>query len=248
MKDDENKNKVVLDISKILAGRPDLTKESFLDLPLRQLLDIQESRIFAECTEKTKDDEFIRKCKKFYSNYHNFIKYVPESVILMGLAKCKQSDIWIEETVQWLPYNKNFYEILEKRKTYKGEEYVIRHHSDYGEYRVDEIVVKEILSYYYPEIKNFSFKIYKFKDIFDCFYLYSYDKNENKEPLYVSLIDVILGDVEAIINANVEKEDASSRSKDYFKDRNEFFKQDYVMDFLDLIRNKRNPNAIVLCN
>lgn len=252
MKDDEkNENKIVLDISKILAGRPDLTEESLFDLPLRNLLKIQEDRLFAEWTEKTKDTEFVRRCKKFYHNYQNFTKYVPESVVLMGLAKCNPSDICTEEVVQNLPYNKDYYEILEKRKGWRGPEYVIRHHSDYGEYHTDEIVGKEILLYYYPEIGNFSFKIYTFKDIFSCFYLSPYDKNdenEKKESLYVSLIDVILGDAEAIINANVEKEDASSRNKDYFKDRNEFFKQDYVMDFLDLIRNKRNPDAIVLSN
>lgn len=249
MKDDEkNENKIVLDISKILEGRPDLTKELLLDLSLRNLLKIQEDRLFAEWTEKTKNAEFVRRCKKFYHNYHNFTKYVPESVILMGLAKCNPSDICIEEVVQNLPYNKDYYEILEKRKGWRGPEYAIRHRSDYGEYHTDEMVGKEILLYYYPEIGNFSFKIYTFKDIFDCFYLSSYDNNEKKESLYVSLIDVILGDAEAIINTNVEKGDASSRSKDYFKDRNEFFKQDYVMDFLDLIRNKRNPDAIVLSN
>lgn len=250
MKMNEEKKEYKIIMDKVLKERPDLTEESIFDLTLRELLQIQNHCICSEIEAKAMDVEFQRRCRKFYEKFDTFAKYIPEDVLFKALAKCEENEIWVEKSVTSLNYYPRDYEILKEGTNWTGQkEYTILTSCSNQGYHCDETIVKDILKYYYPTILDLNLSIYSLSDEFDQFFVEpevdgDEQSSENGECLYVSLIDVIMGDIQPIINANFEKK--GCRGANFIADRNNFFKQDHVKRFLDIIQNERNPEAKLL--
>lgn len=230
-----------INVRDLLRKRPDLTEDALMKMPFADVI-----HIFSESKKVKEDDtykqpEFKERNKKMCSTlYNKFYRYVPEDVLFKGIYRYVKN-LTISEKSSWY-IKEDIYIIREERIDNNIFFHYLQYNSFYSD-ECEESIVRTILEYYYP---SFSFlplnlTVYRLDSVFDQVEIYDTDDfNCDSRPLVVSLIDIITGDVNSIINDNME----STKSGDYLERQNKFFDEDYVADFLFIIKNDRNPNAV----
>lgn len=234
--------KYIINTRELLRANPSLTEEMLMTKTFEEILSLLKE---AREEENQKEDlgylkkSFQTEAKRAcFSVYSKFTGYVPEEVLFKAIYSYVKG-MTIEERRHWRKYPGIFY-ISESDVEYKYQIY-----REYDADTCEKIVINAIIQYYYP---CFSFLPYhmartRLDDIFDYFFIYDInDIEERGDCLKVSLMDIISGDVDAIINTNV----ISSNSESYNDTARKLFNTDFVRDFIDIIKNKRNKDAI--CN
>lgn len=232
--------KYIINTRELLRANPSLTEEMLMTKTFEEILSL-----LKEAKEEKNQEEdlgylkksFQTKAKKAcFSVYSKFAGYVPDEVLFKAIYSYVKGRA-IEEHKHWRKFPGIFY-TSESNGEYKYQAY-----SGYDADTCERIVINAIIQYYYP---CFSFLPYhmsrpRLDDVFDYFFIYDInDIDERGDYLMVSLMDIISGDVDAIINTNI----SSSNSESYNDTMRKLFNMDFVRDFIDIIKNKRNKDAV----
>lgn len=232
--------KYVINTRELLRANPSLTEEMLMTKTFEEILNLlKETR---EETNQKEDLGYLKKSfqtkakKACFSVYSKFAGYVPDKVLFKAIYSYVNGMV-IEEQKHWRKFPGIFY-TSESNGEYRYQAYI-----GYNADTCEGIVINAIIQYYYPCFSFLPYHISKTRlgDVFDYFFIYDIDDiDERGSYLMVSLMDIISGDVDAIINANI----SSSNSESYNDTMIKLFNMDFVRDFIDIIKNKRNKDAI----
>lgn len=241
--------KYVVDMRKVLAMRPDLDFISARKLSMEELSDLESKYDMTNQENDDVDESNYDKYRKLYLLFNELNHYVPEEVIFNALKKVGESFIWDKKTVYSRLDNYHNYYLI-KDKTVNGEicyEILVPFYKQSE--RCNPSVFKQIIYYYYPLLRNFELDFYKVESIFDSFNLRFEDNNGSLNIVRVSLLDIILGDVEAILNNNtVDVADMTDSNviNNYKKRYEKMYGSEEFKFLIDILLNRRNPDSVLL--
>lgn len=242
--------KYVIDMRKVLAMRPDLDFISARKLSMEELSDLEDKYDMTNQENDDVDESNYDKYRKLYLLFNELNQYVPEEVIFNALNKLGEHTIWDKKTVYSRLDNYRNYYLIKEMTLDDGEicyDILVPFYKQSE--RCNPSVFKQIMYYYYPLLRNFGLDFYKVESIFDSFNLKFEDNNGSLIIVRVSLLDIILGDVEAILNNNiVDVADISDSNvmNNYKKRYEKMYGSEEFKFLIDILLNRRNPDSVLL--
>lgn len=242
--------KYVVDMRKVLAMRPDLDFISARKLSMEELSDLEDKYDMTNQENDDVDESNYDKYRKLYLLFNELNQYVPEEVIFNALNKLEEHTIWDKKIVYSRLDNYRNYYLIKEMTLDDGEicyDILVPFYKQSE--RCNPSVFKQIMYYYYPLLRNFGLDFYKVESIFDSFNLKFEDNNGSLIIVRVSLLDIILGDVEAILNNNiVDVADISDSNvmNNYKKRYEKMYGSEEFKFLIDILLNRRNPDSVLL--
>lgn len=242
--------KYVIDMRKVLAMRPDLDFISARKLSMEELSDLEDKYDMTNQENDDVDESNYDKYRKLYLLFNELNQYVPEEVIFNALNKLEEHTIWDKKIVYSRLDNYRNYYLIKEMTLDDGEicyDILVPFYKQSE--RCNPSVFKQIMYYYYPLLRNFGLDFYKVESIFDSFNLKFEDNNGSLIIVRVSLLDIILGDVEAILNNNiVDVADISDSNvmNNYKKRYEKMYGSEEFKFLIDILLNRRNPDSVLL--
>lgn len=242
-----------LNFDKLINANPKLKYDDILKMPLCELMQLQQKLDDEQQKQSVRGEKQHEIYRKVYLLFDELSQYVPEEVLFKILDTVPISYIYTENShvhQNSLSYYL-FYYVLKEYKNNDETFYdiAVPYHSQAAQ--CTSIVFKGIFSYYYPlfELIKNEFSCYSVESIFDTFSIVLRDNNMSVFYLKVALIDILKGDICNIINTNVSdlKENATDDEKKAYRKRHSgIYNSNEFLFFIDIIKNRRNPDAVLL--
>lgn len=235
----------------------DLMQKSIAEI-LQLNADIKEEKAHNEALRNAADEEYIRLVKKYFTPFAMLAKYFKEEDIIIAcsnhLAIHKLTDEYPVPKDRYRsdvlpkdykPYGNNTEYIGEKRvfvpryaKNPAGEQlligeekmcYVYRITAKYQGLRHGDVIL-ELLYKKHPELKQFGFEAYEYRDYEKCAYEI-YPKNH----IYTPLEALLTGDIDAIRKRNIEYAKSYNAGTYTPDNMQKILESDEIKNFFDVI-------------